>query len=241
MQYKIPSICYSGIERKELNFILEPPKSCPYCDVAWQPEFIDSVYTMSDPALRRSEDIINYYLDGLYSVDVFWFCFNCQNTSISRYSGDFEDEIRLCYSFPKKAHRENFYSGIVEISPDFIKIYNEAADAECNSLLEVAGMGYRKALEFLVKDYAIKFNQSDKDAIEKMNISDCVNTYITHPDTAEIVKRTFWIANDQTHYVKLHTDMGLEDLKNLLELSINFITMDLRAKEALKITPKSKK
>jgi hypothetical protein len=39
------------------------------------------------------------------------------------------------------------------ISPDFCAIYNEAHKAEQLGLSLVSGPGYRKALEFLIKDY----------------------------------------------------------------------------------------
>jgi hypothetical protein len=44
---------------------------------------------------------------------------------------------------------------ISKVSPDFCAIYEEAFKAEQYSLLLVAGPGYRKALEFLIKDYII--------------------------------------------------------------------------------------
>lgn len=39
-------------------------------------------------------------------------------------------------------------------------------------------MGYRKALEFLVKDYAIFLNQEDEDKIKNASLSSCINNYI---------------------------------------------------------------
>jgi hypothetical protein len=41
------------------------------------------------------------------------------------------------------------------ISEDFCNIYAEAYRAENQDLKLVAGPGYRKALEFLIKDYVI--------------------------------------------------------------------------------------
>lgn len=230
LKYNITAKCFEYNPPKDLEFDIESPGTCPRCNLAWQPHCICAVYTELDDDDEYS-----------YSIDAMWLCPNCKGTSISSYDSYDDPDTYLNYSFPQTMPETEFYNGIKELSPSFVKIYQESLNAECYNLFEIAGMGYRKALEFLVKDYAIKFNQSDKEAIEKMKISDCVKKYITHPDTAEIVKRTLWIANDQVHYEKLHTDMGLEDLKNLLELSINFITMNLRAKEAMKITAKSKK
>ena len=35
----------------------------------------------------------------------------------------------------------------------FLTIYNQSLSAEDNNLDQIAGIGYRKALEFLIKDY----------------------------------------------------------------------------------------
>jgi hypothetical protein len=61
------------------------------------------------------------------------------------------------------------------ISPDFCAIYNEAQKAEQLQLLLVCGPGYRKALEFLIKDYVSLLHSSaqDKEKIEKMPLMLC--------------------------------------------------------------------
>ena len=43
------------------------------------------------------------------------------------------------------------FASVEELSPQFAELYNQAAAAEAYSLLDIAGMGYRKSLEFLIK------------------------------------------------------------------------------------------
>src|ERR1043166_3097052 len=45
----------------------------------------------------------------------------------------------------------------------FIKTYLQSLVAESNGLDEIAGMGYRKAIEYLVKDWAIQNKPEDKE------------------------------------------------------------------------------
>ena len=52
---------------------------------------------------------------------------------------------------------------IKEISPDFCEIFNQAHKAEMCKLKLVAGPGYRKALEFLIKDYLSTQPNGDTD------------------------------------------------------------------------------
>ena len=44
---------------------------------------------------------------------------------------------------------------IKEISPSFVVVYTQASFSEQMNLKEICGMAYRKALEFLVKDFLI--------------------------------------------------------------------------------------
>jgi hypothetical protein len=44
--------------------------------------------------------------------------------------------------------------GIIS-SGDFLEIYRHAAFAEGDALDQICGPGYRKALEFLIKDYIV--------------------------------------------------------------------------------------
>ena len=61
-------------------------------------------------------------------------------------------------SLPKS---KSFSTIIKDISPSFDSIYNQAFCAEQLSLDQICGVGYRKALEFLIKDYQISTLESD--------------------------------------------------------------------------------
>ena len=74
--------------------------------------------------------------------------------------------------FPKRAENIEFDNKIQEVSEAFVKIYNQAKIAEANDLDEIAGMGYRKALEFLIKDYLIHKNSEIKEEIEGKLLED---------------------------------------------------------------------
>jgi len=68
---------------------------------------------------------------------------------------------------PEKSKINNaekaFPKEVEKYSKNFIVIYNQAFTAEINGLTEICGLGYRKAFEFLIKDYLIK-------KIQKKNI-----------------------------------------------------------------------
>jgi len=54
-----------------------------------------------------------------------------------------------------------FSDGILSISNSFGELYNEAYKAEMMELMQICGAGYRKALEFLIKDYVIHMTEDE--------------------------------------------------------------------------------
>ena len=55
---------------------------------------------------------------------------------------------------PIKPVVSQFHEVIAKLSPTFIEIFTEAEEASQMGLVQIAGPGYRKAFEFLIKDYA---------------------------------------------------------------------------------------
>ena len=49
-----------------------------------------------------------------------------------------------------------------------------------NSLL-IAGMGYRKALEYLIKDYIIYINPDKESEVKSMLLGKCINDLVENP------------------------------------------------------------
>lgn len=99
----------------------------------------------------------------------------------------------------------------------FIKTYLQSLEAENSGLDEIAGMGYRKAIEYLVKDWAIQSRPTDKDIIEKLWLGQVINNYYSG-DLKEILERATWLGNDQSHYNKLFEEYDINTLKELIDL-----------------------
>lgn len=114
---------------------------------------------------------------------------------------------------------------IEEISPAFAKIYQQADAAEQDGLLEICGVGYRKAIEFLVKDYAIKKFPDRKEEIEKKFLGKCIEDFIDDARVKSVAERATWLGNDEAHYVRQWEGKDLEDLKALIRLTIHWLEM----------------
>lgn len=109
----------------------------------------------------------------------------------------------------------------------FQVIYNQANSAEQLNLLEICGVGYRKAFEFLIKDYAKKNYPDEIETIEKKALGRCINDYVEDERIKKVAKRAVWLGNDETHYVRKWEGKDLNDLKKLIELSLHWIEMEV--------------
>ncbi|WP_024480232.1 DUF4145 domain-containing protein [Cellulophaga baltica] len=99
----------------------------------------------------------------------------------------------------------------------FIKTYLQSLEAESNGHDEIAGMGYRKAIEYLVKDWAIQSNPTEKNKILSLWLSGIIKEFFTG-DLKDILERATWLGNDQTHYNKLFEEYNISHLKELIDL-----------------------
>lgn len=112
---------------------------------------------------------------------------------------------------------------ISNLSPPFISIYAEAEEARQLGLSQIAGPGYRKAFEYLIKDYAKSMVAEEKENIEKAFSGTVVDKYINDPRIQAVAKRTLWLGNDETHYLRKWESHDIEDLINLIKLAVNWI------------------
>lgn len=133
---------------------------------------------------------------------------------------------------------------IDQISPDYRKIYTQAHKAESEGLDLIAGCGYRKALEFLIKDYSIlltlngkQLKEADPVQLEKINIIKkaplmvVINEYLGIPKVTSMAKRATWLGNDETHYERRIANGEIAIMKSLMRLTILFIESEEEAKK----------
>lgn len=207
----------------------DEPSICPRCNHAIKPELLSLRY------YKNNEDQLlfcNTYL-----------CKSCYETFIVLYQvGTYLHqnrrgiETKIRYLGPSNFESRKFPASLENLSPKFIKIYNQALSAENSGLDEIAGIGYRKALEFLVKDYLIHENPEDAETIKKMELGNCIANKVSNEKLKTAASRSAWIGNDMTHYEQRHADLDIEDLKKFIEASIYWVSMELATEDALGIT-----
>lgn len=197
---------------KGTRLLLNNPDQCPFCHNKITPT-----------------NIFGYDNFENNSFDAFVICpnSNCKKTFIAYYSRDFYYSHKTTQGYLKG---KTFNEVINSISNSFSEIYNQAFLAEQQNLQEICGVGYRKALEFLIKDYLILNTPEEKEKIEKKLLGACINDYVNNEKIKSVSKRAVWLGNDETHYIRKWEGKNLSDLKKLIDLTVHWIEMEALTK-----------
>ncbi|WP_075679153.1 DUF4145 domain-containing protein [Roseburia sp. 831b] len=180
-------------------------------------------------------------------ASVVYFCRHCTSpffahyyaSNVSEYSNSIiYNSAKFRYIEPVKFTKIVFDKKIIELSPLFDKIYNQALAAETSGLDEIAGLGYRKSLEFLIKDFAIHENPNDEAKIKSMPLAACIKSFMDSPNIKTLATRSAWIGNDEAHYIRKQEDRDVSDMKSFIQATVYFISMILITEDAATMEPK---
>ncbi|WP_151996723.1 MULTISPECIES: hypothetical protein [unclassified Imperialibacter] len=132
--------------------VVERPTICPHCHVATQPELLAHFLH------KRSEE-------GKQERLIVWRCMydDCGKTIVSIYDQVADilaidrilDGSPLVPEWPDAIRSLQFSAGKSgeHLDTRFLAAYSQSLLAEQHGLSEIAGIGYRKAIEYLVKDF----------------------------------------------------------------------------------------
>lgn len=216
MNITYDSVSYGGYS---CSIAVNEPSECPMCKHSLKPSVLNK------EIIKDNNSVPFFYVTYL--------CTNCFNPFICKFSNMLKSSERNhSYSFnkldliaPSKFEKQVFEECICNVSPSFVKIYNQALEAELYNLDEIAGIGYRKALEFLIKDFLIKHEHIEEDKVKSTTLGCCIDTMVNNPQLKTVASRATWLGNDQTHYEQKYTDKDVSDLKRLINLSVHWISM----------------
>jgi hypothetical protein len=158
---------------------------------------------------------------------------DCKNIFIGYYIPD-SLRYKLEHLRPYNLISVNFSEEIKSISSNFVVIYNQSYHAEQLGLFQVCGPGYRKSLEFLIKDFLIIKNPKTKSKISGEFLGQTIEKRIKNRKIKEVAKRAVWLGNDETHYERRWLGKDLQDLKNLINLTVSWIENEERTERAIK-------
>ena len=210
----------------------EEPTICPICKHALKPHEL-GIHTYQDDGDR-------------WLISALYLCTHCYQTFLTYHSCELFKtgngypstyETHLIHIEPNRYAEEQFDTGIHTLSPQFVKIYNQALAAESTGLDEIAGLGYRKAMEFLVKDFCIHLNPSDEDKIKSLPLGRCITDYVKNEQIQTLATRAVWIGNDEAHYIRKQEGRDVTDMKSFIRAVVYFVGMSLIVEDAASIPP----
>lgn len=207
---------YSSSSSSERNFTVDIPDVCPSCHGKQAPVMVSS----------------HHYKRGEEHVAVCTFiCYRCQMPFLSMYSYESAEPLFVA---PSRHAPRAFATNIESLSPRFVSVYNQAQQAESDGLDEICGMGYRKALEILVKDYALYLNPTAAESIASEPLSSTIRR-LEDPDIRILAERSAWLGNDNVHYHEKFPEYGVSDLKTLIDATALRISLNLTIRDAAAI------
>lgn len=204
---RIPVRRSDGVTENIFQYSIE----CPFCHSKIIPNYIclDSIYMFCGCPNSgcRSHFVISKNRDGEY-VNV----------------------------LPNAVPGKKIFSDIINsISPLFVSIYNQAYHAEQVKLDQICGVGYRKALEFLIKDYLIS-RETDEltiDNIKRKFLNNCIQENVQNDNIKNVAERAVWLGNDETHYIRKWADKDVNNLKQLIDLTVRWIENEIETERVL--------
>ncbi|MHB9781449.1 DUF4145 domain-containing protein [Streptococcus sp. 10F2] len=207
---------------------IDTPEWCPHCGRNTSPALVSK---------SQSQDILRTDF-ARFSVTYRCSYSDCKKYFALEYSvnpDSLSTNIKT-YSY-RPPIKVNLPRNIEKVSPDFVEIYGQATVAEAEKLEQVAGVGYRKSAEFLLKDFAIYKKPENQDQIKTMPLGQVISTYFSKfPKIQTLAKAISWIGNDETHYIRKHDDKDIQDLKRFILACAQFIASEYDFDEALRFT-----
>ncbi|SRR6266568_1505387 len=205
------------------NYAVEVPDACPICH-------------RHGEMLPGGADVV----DAGKSVQTIWRCSYaaCRQFFFCYYGAKPSPELLSVR--PVKPNVAAFPEAVAQLSPMFIQVFREAEEAAQLGLNQIAGPGYRKAFEFLIKDYAKSLAPDRAAEIESKFSGAVVTDFVGDPRIQAVAKRSLWLGNDETHYMRKWTDHDVSDLVTLTKLTANWIEIDHLSKAYVQAMPDPK-
>ena len=209
------------------------PTSCPCCNKVLATNLLPII------AFNNLNKINNEKIDEECLVLSVYRCSDC-NQLFAIWSKGFysekdstENEIdgEQIAIYPFDNTGVSYSKDINNLSPNFVEIYHQAEQAEHMGLNDICGMGYRKALEFLVDDY-VRYKNPGAIIDGSLALSKKIDNYISDNRIKELAKKATWIGNDATHIIKKHPDRDINDIKKFIKAIVTMIDCDYACEDA---------
>lgn len=209
-----------GISVQNTGYGVDVPNACPICHHHGETQVIQA------DAVENNSGVQVVCRCAYQGCRAFFICSYGPKTSPALLS------VR-----PLKPKLSVFPQAVSDLSPMFISIFKEAEEASELGLGQIAGPGYRKAFEFLIKDYAKSLAPDKAAEIEKKFSGAVVTEFIADARIQAVARRCLWLGNDETHYLRKWTKQDIGDFVTLIKLTANWIEIEHLSKAYVQQMP----
>ena len=205
------NITYSSLKEKKYKKV----STCPYCGIGTDATQV-TIYPIG-------------ITDGTVA-NASYKCTSCDKIFHVSYVKLDSEEIFKPFSVYPNFQGRNFSKEINDTSPRFVKLYNQAYKAEYDNNYELAGSGYRNALEILIKDYAINVLKHKMEDVVKFKLYGAITEYLPDVDMSNCADVVRILGNDNTHYERDYENIDFSVLKQYMNIFIDMIDVQIKVK-----------
>lgn len=192
--------------------VINVPDTCPLCGTTIDAQFISDRFT-----------------SGIHAgIPLYTSTFLCP--ACDRFFHIDENQHGEYFVYPNKPDLD-LDKNVIFSYPQFAEIYQQSLQAQADGLDQICGMGFRKAVERLVKDYLIRKNPNNQNDILAEALGKSISR-IDNPRIQALAKASTWLGNDQVHLLKKHPDYDVESMKMFIKALVAHIELERTCEEA---------
>lgn len=220
--------------QQDKDCVYEEITICPNCHVAAIPKILHGYYVKNESSNGSP-----------YHVNIAMFCVNCRRIFMAKYSATLSSKgyNKVLYAktieglYPSEMKEKEFSPAIKVLSPLFVTTYSQSEAAYNAQSFEIAGCGYRKSIEYLIKDYLCHKYPKNSEVIKGEFLGNTIKR-IEDSRIKTLAERATWIGNDETHYIKKHEDLDIQDMIRFIDALLHYVEAELTFEEALSVSHK---
>lgn len=233
--YSYPSFGYSMPWREypSTPIKIPHPDTCPCCNKIMsddlRPVMAINNINIGEEKYEKCKVVSVYRCASCNSLFAIW----SEHKAIEQDETTLEDLSYTCkilaiFPFEKVTV---FTQNITNLSAEFVSVFNQTEIAEAQNLNDICGMGYRKALEFLVDAY-IRKNRPAETIDANLPLSKKIRDYIDNEQIKTLAQKSAWLGNDATHIINKHPDRNIQDIKKFIKAMTTIIEAEFACEDA---------
>ena len=232
---------YGNFGYQATDIPVSMPTECPCCNKIMASDLTPIIAVNNLPLsdFAENDEHDNIKEGSKCNVVSVYRCTSCNSlfsiwsnhTAIMNKQNEIEWSCETLNIFPFDTNISIFSKEITTLSKEFVTIYNQSELAEAQNLDKICGMGYRRALEFLIDAY-IRKNKPTETIDFNLELSKKINNYIDSPKIKTLAKKSVWLGNDATHIINKHPNRTIQYIKKFIKAITTMIDAEFAFEDA---------